>query len=74
MVDAAQASLESPRQQSPDATPTPQPAPSRSGRAATRYDQNAQLRTSLDRLDQRLASGEPLRRDVPPGYYLNVLV
>jgi hypothetical protein len=41
---------------------------------STRYDQNAQMRTTLDRLDQRLASGEPLRHDVPPGFYLNILV
>jgi hypothetical protein len=43
-----------------------------SGARSSRHHQNAQL--ALDHLDQHLASGEPLRRDVPPGFYLNILV
>jgi hypothetical protein len=39
---------------------------------STRYGQDAQTRLALDRLDRLLASGVPLNRDVPPGYYLDV--
>jgi hypothetical protein len=39
---------------------------------STLYGQDAQTRLALDRLDRLLTSGVPLRRDVPPGYYLDV--
>jgi hypothetical protein len=39
----------------------------------TRYDQDASSRQALDRLAKHLASGESPRRDVPPGYYLDVV-
>lgn len=32
------------------------------------------IRGALERLRRLLASGEPLREDVPRGYYLNILV
>jgi len=32
------------------------------------------IRGALERLRRLLASGEPLRDDVPRGYYLNILV
>lgn len=32
------------------------------------------IRGALERLRRILASGEPLRDDVPRGYYLNILV
>ena len=40
----------------------------------TRYDHEGEARRALDRLSQRLAANEPLRRDVPTGYHLNIRV
>ena len=40
----------------------------------TVYGQDAESRKAMERLSQRLSSGEPLRRDVPPGFYLNIRV
>ena len=37
------------------------------------YDSPA-LSRALDRLDETLAAEQPLDRDVPRGYYLNILV
>lgn len=64
--------------------PAAAPARSRDGYAAartvelraqnTRYDHDAEARRGLDRLSQRLATKEPLRQDVPPGYHLNIQV
>ncbi|MBK8176805.1 MAG: hypothetical protein IPK66_16560 [Rhodospirillales bacterium] len=41
---------------------------------STHYDQDAASRQAFERLDRQLSSGQPLRRDVPPGYYLDVRV
>lgn len=41
---------------------------------STRYDHESEARRALDRLSQHLAAKEPLRSDVPPGYYLNIRV
>jgi uncharacterized protein YjiS (DUF1127 family) len=41
---------------------------------ATRWDQDARTRAALDRLAERLAAGPALRRDVPPGYHLDITV
>jgi hypothetical protein len=41
---------------------------------STRYDHAGENRRALERLSQRLAASEPLRRDVPPGYYLNIRI
>jgi hypothetical protein len=38
----------------------------------TRWEQDAQTRAAVERMSARLASGEPLRRDVPPGFYLDI--
>ena len=38
----------------------------------TRYDQEGEARRALDR--KQLAANEPLRRNVPPGFHLNILV
>lgn len=35
---------------------------------------NERTRRALDRLDRILASDEPLRSDVPRGYYLDILI
>jgi hypothetical protein len=32
------------------------------------------LQNALERLDRTLASGQPLAREVPRGYYVNILV
>lgn len=32
------------------------------------------VQNALNRLDRALASGQPLERDVPRGYYVNILV
>lgn len=37
-----------------------------------RWEQDAQTRAAVERLSSRLQSGEPLRRDVPPGFYLDI--
>lgn len=42
-------------------------------RVTQRSDSPAQSR-ALDRLNQALESGQPLSRDVPRGYYLNIVV
>jgi hypothetical protein len=41
---------------------------------SARYDHESENRGALERLSQRLAANEPLRRDVPPGYYLNIRI
>jgi hypothetical protein len=40
----------------------------------TRYETDESARRAIDRLTRRLSAEEPLRRDVPPGFYLNVRV
>lgn len=40
----------------------------------SRYGQDNETRRALARFAERLASGEPLRRDVPPGYHLSIVV
>ena len=42
--------------------------------ATTRYDDDDTMRRALQRLGQLLGSGQPARRDVPQGYYLDILV
>lgn len=42
--------------------------------ASTRYDEDAHMRQALDRLGRTLGSGQPPRSDVPPGFYLNIVV
>lgn len=42
--------------------------------ASTRYDEDAGTRRALDRLDRTLQSGDAPRADVPPGFYLNIVV
>ena len=42
--------------------------------AVTRGEDNPKNLASLDRLNQVLDAGEPLRGDVPRGYYLNLEV
>ena len=42
--------------------------------AVTRPDDSPAFARALARLDQALASGRPLSRDVPRGYYLNIHV
>jgi hypothetical protein len=41
---------------------------------STRYDHESENRRALERLSQRLAANEQLRRDVPAGYYLNIRI
>ncbi|MBK8209349.1 MAG: hypothetical protein IPK78_04670 [Rhodospirillales bacterium] len=65
-------------------SPVAAPARGRDGYAAaravevraqsTRYDHEGDARRALDRLSQRLAANQPLRRDVPPGYHLDIQV
>jgi len=40
----------------------------------TDWGQDARTRAALERLDGRLAAKDPPRRDVPPGYYLDISV
>jgi hypothetical protein len=41
---------------------------------ATRWDQDDRTRAALERLAGQIDKGEPLRRDVPPGYYLDIKI
>jgi hypothetical protein len=40
----------------------------------SRYGQDNETRRAFARFAERLASGEPLRRDVPSGYHLSIVV
>lgn len=66
-------------------SPLPSPlSESRSGYRAVRaveararntsWDQDTRTRAALERLDVRLAARTPPRTDVPPGYYLDIIV
>lgn len=42
--------------------------------AVTQTQESPETRGALNRLDRVMASGQPLRTDVPRGYYLNIRV
>lgn len=46
----------------------------RAGVAARGKDEDQENQRSLARLDRLLASGEPLRADVPRGFYISINV
>jgi hypothetical protein len=42
--------------------------------AVTRYGEDDRTQAAFARLDSLLTSGRPPRRDVPPGFYLDVVL
>ncbi|MCP5365441.1 MAG: hypothetical protein H6905_09475 [Hyphomicrobiales bacterium] len=41
--------------------------------ASVRYTDDAKIAAAIERLDGLLKSGTPVRDNVPPGYYLNIV-